>query len=79
MIETIKFKPEFEKELLRLGVKTRFLRNRINHCNETGEDILEINKHNSFNMFMNVSFNFHKTPEGFDFWREVAIGIKPIK
>lgn len=79
MIETIKFKPEFEKELLRLGVKTKFLRNRIKHCNETGEDILEINKHDSFYLFVHMAFPIDKTPEGSEFWEDICHGIKPIK
>lgn len=79
MIETIKFKPEYEKELLRLGVKTRFLRNRILSCNTYGMDITEINGCDSFYGFVGCAFNWDVTPEGNEFWKQVRNGIKPEK
>lgn len=79
MIETIKFKPEFEKELLRLGVKTRFLRNRIEYCNKYDLDVYEINGEDNLSDFIEASFESKDTPEGYDFWLSIANGIKPIK
>lgn len=75
--EIIRFKPEFEKELLRLGVKTRFLKNRIEYCNATNSDVLDIYDGTSFKMFIDLAFQWHKTPEGGEFWRDVSNGIKP--
>jgi hypothetical protein len=75
--EIIRFKPEFEKELLRLGVKTRFLKNRIEYCNVTNSDVLDIYDGKSFNVFINLAFLWHNTPEGVDFWESIANGIKP--
>ena len=79
MIETIKFKPEYEKELLRLGVKTRFLRNRIEYCNNWSYDITEINECESFYEFVGCAFKFDCTPEGYEFWEQVSNNIKPEK
>lgn len=79
MIETIKFMPEFEKELLRLGVKTRFLRNRILSCNADGTGITEINGCDSFSEFVLCAFYWKDTPEGNIFWEQVSNGIKPEK
>ena len=79
MIEIIKFKSEFEKELLRLGVKTKFLKNRIEYCNKEGGNILDINRASSFADFTILAFYWAKTPEGSKFWEDICHGIKPIK
>jgi hypothetical protein len=75
--EIIRFKPEFEKELLRLGVKTRFLKNRIEYCNKIGKDITDLYDRGSFNEFICIAFIWSLTPEGVDFWNSIANGIKP--
>ena len=75
--EVIRFKPEFEKELLRLGVKTRFLKNRIKHCEKTGEDIQDTYPCKNFWWFIILAFEWDSTPEKSKFWKDVANGIKP--
>ena len=79
MIETIKFKPEYEKELIRLGVKTRFLRNRIERCNESGKYIHAIDDLDTFQKFILNAFIWEDTPEGHSFWEQVSNNIKPEK
>ena len=77
--EIIRFKPEFEKELLRLGVKTIFLKNRFSYCDIYGLDVYEINGEDNFSDFIQASFEWIKTPEGRPFWESIANRIKPIK
>ena len=78
MTEQIKFRAYHEKMLLKLGVKTRFLRNRVKYCNETGDDIYGINTYKDFVDFILCAFKWIKTPEGREFWCDVSKGKKPI-
>ena len=76
-MQTIKFKPEYEKELLRLGVKTRFLKNRIEFCKSVCGDITDINAQLDFRYFVMAAFIWAGAPEHHKFWENVSNGIKP--
>jgi hypothetical protein len=75
--EIIRFKPEYERQLLLLGVKQKFLKNRIIYAQGVGEDISAINSASNFEHFIKDAFIWSDTPEKHDFWNRISLGIKP--
>jgi len=65
-------KPEFDKKLKKLGIKTRFLKNfKKEHANP--EISLQlINNHENFYGFIDDAFVWDNTPEGYDYWHEIS-------
>jgi hypothetical protein len=84
MSETIVFKPEFENKLKELKVKTRFVKNfkNRNKNRQTKKWLVissideiavkELNSKDSFFIFIDHAFLWVSTPEGYDFWIEIA-------
>jgi len=70
----VTFKPEFEAKLKELGIKEQFVNNWNNEaisthniCNELSMPI------SSWESFIANGFDWDNTPEGSDFWLQVAI------
>ena len=70
----IKFKQEFEDKLNELGVREQFVMNVIKQYSLEGfaDLITDINSFTSFYEFITASFVWDLTPEGWDFWRNIA-------
>jgi hypothetical protein len=75
MSKTITFKPEFEKKLKELKIKTKFVhhiklyRTRL----DTFEERIEALKDEStFNGFVFSAFDFSATPDGIKYWHEIS-------
>jgi len=64
-------KPEFDKKLKKLRVKTRFLNNLKREPN-TWKTLYFLNKCDSFMAFIFSAFSWGDTPEGNDYWHEIS-------
>lgn len=79
--KTIKFKPEFEKKLKDLGIKTRFVKNFLNRNKKDrwtftsvdNEKALDYIQSGSFTFLIFYAFNWELTPEGHGYWLEISI------
>lgn len=75
MAKTITFKPEFEKKLKELKIKTKFVKNWIaNKWNISSDP--EYARHCALNAvewkeFIIWAFNWDLTPEGHNYWDEI--------
>ena len=69
---TVKFKPEYEKKLKKLKVKTKLVKN-INKLSFklTQEEANSFSKE-SWGDFIRQSFMWDITPEGVEFWDNIA-------
>ena len=78
MSKTIVFKPEFETKLKQLKVKTKFVNNlrkarKLEYTNNSMEAIVELlNGCTDFRSFIINAFFWKITPEGEDFWDNIA-------
>lgn len=73
MSKTIVFKPEFETKLKQLKVKTKFVNNLRKYTNNSMEDVVAwLNCSKSFSLFICNAFLWRSTPEGADFWNNIA-------
>lgn len=79
MAKTIVFKPEFEKKLKKLRIKTKYVNNLMKpgaikaNTGVQPEDPVEYanNKHNWYEFIANT-FIWKDTPEGFYFWSRIS-------
>ena len=76
MSKTIIFKKEFEDKLKKLRIKTRFVKNFRNPkwdipINEDKYKKL-FNSAKDWNSFIGYAFQWHNTPERFQYWCEIA-------
>ena len=78
-MKTITFKPEFEKKLIELRIKTKFVKNIIAYkCNKNDsieKFIFFLNKYETWNLFIKAAFQWANTPkdEGFDYWWKISL------
>ena len=72
-MKTITFKPEFEKKLKELRIKTKFVKNINFQKNHTKVEIEELNEINHWTHFIRSAFIFKKTPEGIDYWWGISL------
>ncbi len=76
-MEAIKFKPEFEEKLQKLGVKEKFVNNIIAQSTMRGSPNFIIRyakeeEHENWKYFIKGSFVWFESPEKHDFWEEIA-------
>lgn len=73
-------KPEFEKELKKLKIKTAFIKNfndqfkglQGTYKKEAKErKIAQLNTAKSFHFFVVYAFTWGNTPQGYDFWWDI--------
>jgi hypothetical protein len=78
MSKTIVFAPEIEKKLKRLKIKTKFVKYWLaNKWETTDPDFkrsiaISAEKDNNWFTFINYSFNWNLTEEGWDYWIKIA-------
>ena len=74
MSKTITFKPEFEKKLKELRIKTKFVKNWIankwfsndpKYCRERALNAV------GWKEFMIWAFSWELTPEGYEYWNQI--------
>jgi len=71
MSKTIIFKPEFEKKLKRLKIKTKFVRN-LRNCKFVYTNLGLLNITNDWEDFIRLAFKWSNSPEGFEYWDNIA-------
>jgi hypothetical protein len=75
MAKTITFKPEFEKKLKKLKIKTKFVKNwKANKwatSNPTANRELALQV-NSWEEFIMYAFGWNMTSEGYDYWYNIS-------
>ena len=70
-MKTITLKPEFEKKLK--GVKRKFVKNLVaNYGYDGAMKYVQGTKGWTFHVFLNCAFIFQKTPEGYEFWKNLS-------
>jgi hypothetical protein len=73
-MKKIEINPGFEAKLQRLGIKEKFIEN----CKNSKWDVPskdyvdQMNKATLWDFFIIYAFNWKDTPEGFDFWANIA-------
>lgn len=76
MSKTIGFKPEFEKKLKELRIKTKVIKNIKLFCHSTktpfNRKLEFINESDSWRIAVNRFFIWSSTPEEFDFWKNIS-------
>ena len=76
MSKTIVFKKEFEDKLKELKIKTRFVKNVKNNCRMDGcrlqDRLYDLNSKTYWFNFVNSAFTWVYTPEGRDYWGDIA-------
>ena len=77
--EEIKFNPEFEEKLNKLGVRKQFMFNFIMQRKDNSS-LIEIgvemlNMRPDWVTFILCAFDWKRTPEGDQFWNEIAAHI----
>jgi len=85
MSKTIIFKPEFEKKLKKLKIKTKFIKNlrnpkwtilpnlnimEMNYKRMKYKERFENSK--NWSEFISHAFNWINSPEGFDYWDKIS-------
>jgi len=65
-------KPEFDKKLKRLRVKTRFLNNLKGQHYNPEISLQLLNKCRSFSSFVISAFCWDNTPEDYDYWHDIS-------
>jgi hypothetical protein len=72
MAKTIYFKPEFEKKLKELKIKTKFVNELRRYCKATNKHFINraelINKNQRFYRFLFDGFPWHTTKDGYPYW-----------
>lgn len=70
------FDLKFGAKLDELGVTAQFEANLEQHAKDVGRSVRirveEINREDEFRYFIGEAFLWARTPEGFDFWREIS-------
>jgi mRNA-degrading endonuclease RelE of RelBE toxin-antitoxin system len=76
MSKTIVFKPEFEKKLKKLKIKTKFVKNLKNpqwpHPDKTNYYKQEFENAPNWKMFIHYAFNWARTPEDHFYWERIS-------
>jgi len=71
MSKTIIFKSEFENKLKKLKIKTKFIKNLRNY-KRTYLTLERLNAIHNWEDFISLSFKWSSTPEGFEYWDNIA-------
>ena len=66
-------KPEFDKKLKKLRVKTRFLNNLKKKRANPEMALQHLNSHKNFSEFISDAFFWDNTPEGTIYWYEISL------
>jgi hypothetical protein len=77
IMDEIILKPEFEKKLKKLKIKTKFLKNCRNpkwRKDLRSADFYrrKMNEANSWPFFIDYAFQWVESPEGHEFWKDIA-------
>lgn len=69
----IQLKKAFKNKLIELGVYEQWENNVINqNLSSLSNFIVSLNSVNNFWYFINGSFKWDSTPEGYDFWLDIS-------
>jgi len=76
-VVTIKFPPEHENRLRRLGIKTPFVLNIAKYGSRSPEEYAELTTGHpqvfgDWGVFIGAAFRWDKTPEGKNYWEGIA-------
>lgn len=79
MAKTIAFKPEFEKKLKKLRIKTKYVKNLMkpgaieaNMGIQPKDPVEYANNKHTWYRFITDTFAWKSTPEGFTFWSNIS-------